>query len=188
MRLPASPLGLARIADAAQPPIRSGAVAALASVLSPTDVEDYGAVCRAAASALVCGGRFAHSCSCGALVDRSDQARLVVSPGYWRGERRFDGCHPTGYVPAWAPSTFLLRIGRGDHPAGLIIDAVIEAGDPTRDALAVRAICILDSRLWSAPDRGGVGAVRHYGRRPVSPTTIRARRGLLARAGAVTTV
>lgn len=132
------------VADATQLAVRPGGVAAVASVMCHTDVEDYAALCRSAAAALTAGGRFAHvgvhPCFCGAFVDRSDPERLVTSTGYWRRDRRFDG---------WSSSGVRARVGAVHLPltdliaavtsAGLVVDAVIEAGEPTPDVLAIRA-------------------------------------------------
>jgi hypothetical protein len=132
------------VADATGLVVRPGSVAAVASVLCHTDVDDYAALCRAAATALVPGGRFAHvgvhPCFCGAFVDRSDSEHLITTPGYWRRDRRFD---------AWSPNGVRARVGATHLPlsdliaavtgAGLVLDMVIEAGEPTPAVLAIRA-------------------------------------------------
>jgi SAM-dependent methyltransferase len=132
------------VADATQLVVQPGSVAAVASVLCHTDVADYAAVCRAAATALVAGGRFAHvgvhPCFCGAFVDRSNSEQLITTPGYWRRDRRFD---------AWSPNGVQARVGATHLPlsdliaavtgAGLVLDMAIEAGEPTPDVLAIRA-------------------------------------------------
>lgn len=132
------------VADAAQLPIRPGSVAAVASVLCHTDVDDYAALCRAAAAALAAGGRFAHvgvhPCFCGAFVDRSDPDRLITTTGYWRRDRRFGGWSPTGVrARVGAVHLPLSDLTAAVTAAGLVLDAVIEAGEPTPDVLAIRA-------------------------------------------------
>jgi SAM-dependent methyltransferase len=132
------------VADAKRPPILPSSLAAIVSVMCHTDIEDYEAVCKSAAMSLAPGGRFAHvgihPCFCGAFVDRSDPDRLLVTPGYWRRDRRFDG---------WSPAGIRARAGAAHLPlsdligavtgAGLVIDAVVELGEPTPDVLAIRA-------------------------------------------------
>jgi SAM-dependent methyltransferase len=132
------------VGDATRPPIRPGSVPAVASVLCHTDVDDYAALCRAAAGTLAAGGRFAHvgihPCFIGAFVDRSDQQRLIIRPGYWRRDRRFE---------AWCPHGVRARVGAVHLPlgdligavtaAGLALDAAIEVGEPTPDVLAIQA-------------------------------------------------
>jgi hypothetical protein len=132
------------VADATGLVLRPGSVAAVASVLCHTDVDDYAALCRAAATALVAGGRFAHvgvhPCFCGAFVDRADSEHLITTPGYWRRARRFD---------AWSPNGVRARVGATHLPlsdliaavtgAGLVLDMVIETGGPTPDVLAIQA-------------------------------------------------
>jgi SAM-dependent methyltransferase len=132
------------LADATRPPIRPGSVAAVTSVLCHTDIEDYAALCGAAADALVPGGRFAHvgvhPCFVGAFVDWSDEQRVLVKPGYWRRDRRFE---------AWSPNGVRVRVGAFHLPlsdlmaavidAGLVVDTVVELREPTPDILAIRA-------------------------------------------------
>jgi SAM-dependent methyltransferase len=132
------------LADATEPPIRPGSVAAVASVCCHTDLDDYAGACRAAATALVPGGRFAHvgvhPCFIGAFADRADPDRVLLRPGYWRRERSFD---------AWCPQGVRARVGAVHLPlsdliaviigAGLVIDLVVEVGAPTPDVLAIRA-------------------------------------------------
>ncbi len=124
------------VADATRPVGRPGGIPAVVSVLCHTDVEDYAAVCLAAATALAAGGRFAHvgvhPCFCGAFVDRSDSEQLIITPGYWRRDRRFQ---------TWSPHGVRARVGATHLPlgdliatvttVGLTIDSVIEAGEPT---------------------------------------------------------
>ncbi len=131
-------------ADATRPPIRPGSVGAVASLVCHTDIDDYAAACRAAAWALAPGGRFAHvgvhPCFIGAFADRADPARVVIGPGYWRRQRSFD---------AWCPHGVRARVGAVHVPlselvgavigAGLVLDAVVELGEPTPDVLGIRA-------------------------------------------------
>jgi SAM-dependent methyltransferase len=143
LRHAAGRLPVAR-ADATHPPIRPASVAAVASVMCHTDVDDYPAVCRAAAAALVPGGRFAHvgvhPCFAGAFADWSDPERVLIAPGYWRRERSFE---------AWSPHGVRARVGAIHLPlsdllatilaAGLVLDTVVEAREPTPDLLALGA-------------------------------------------------
>jgi SAM-dependent methyltransferase len=130
-------------ADATRPPLRPGTLAAVAAVMCHTDIDDYAAAMRALSPALRPGGVFAHvgvhPCYTGAFADRSDPARVLISPGYWRRERRFD---------AWTPHGVRARVGATHLPvgdllnamtaAGLSIERVIEAGSPVPDVLAIR--------------------------------------------------
>lgn len=132
------------VADAADLPLRPGSLSAVISVLCHTDVDDYPAVCRSAATALAPGGRLAHvgvhPCFCGAFVDRSDPARLVTTPGYWRRERQCTGWSTTGVRArvgaVHLPLGDLLAAVTG---AGLVVDTVCEVGEPTPDVLAIGA-------------------------------------------------
>ena len=110
-----------------------------------TDIDDYPAACRALAPLLRPGGVFAHvgmhPCFTGAFSDRSDPARVVISPGYWHRTRSFE---------AWSRHGVRARVGALHLPlgellaafvsAGLVIDAVAELGHPLPDILAVRCI------------------------------------------------
>lgn len=132
------------LADATRAPIRPGSVGAVASILCHTDLDDYAAACRAAATALRPGGRFAHvgvhPCFTGAFADRSRPSEVLIGPGYWRRDRRFT---------VWSPDGVRARVGAVHRPlsdlvgaiiaAGLVLDAVVEVGDPTPDVLAIRA-------------------------------------------------
>jgi SAM-dependent methyltransferase len=131
------------LADAGRPPLQRGSLAAISAVLCHTDIDDYAAACRALGPALRPGGIFAHvgihPCYTGAFADRSDPGRVLITPGYWQRERRFD---------AWAPHGVRARVGATHLPvsellnslvdAGLTIERVIEAGSPVPDLLAVR--------------------------------------------------
>ena len=143
LRYAASVMPVVR-ADATRSPIRPGGVAAVTSVLCHTDIDDYAALCVAAFEALSPGGRFAHvgvhPCFVGAFVDRSNGRRVLIEPGYWRRERRFE---------AWTPDGVRVRVGATHLPlgellgvviaAGLVVDAVVELGEPTPDILAIQA-------------------------------------------------
>jgi SAM-dependent methyltransferase len=131
--------------DATAPPFRPGALAAVSSVMCHTDIDDYAAACRALSPALLPGGIFAHvglhPCYVGAFADRSDPSGIVIAPGYWRRERRFE---------AWSSRGVRAKVGATHLPladllnaftsAGLVVDRVIEAGTPTPDILAVRCV------------------------------------------------
>ena len=130
-------------ADASRPPLRTAALAAIATIMCHTDIDDYAAACRALRPALRPGGIFAHvgihPCYTGAFADRSEPDRVLISPGYWRRERRFD---------SWTPDGVRARVGATHLPvsdllnalteAGLVIERVVEAGAPVPDILAVR--------------------------------------------------
>jgi len=131
------------VADAGQPPLRPGTLAAIAAIMCHTDIDDYAAACRALSPALETGGIFAHvgihPCYAGAFADRSQPDRVLISPGYWRRERRFD---------TWTPHGVRARVGATHLPvsellnalteAGLVIERVVEGGSPVPDILAVR--------------------------------------------------
>jgi SAM-dependent methyltransferase len=131
------------LADAARPPLRRGTLAAISAVMCHTDIDDYAATCRALSPALRPGGIFAHvgvhPCYVGAFADRSQPGRVLITPGYWQRERRFD---------AWAPQGVRARVGATHLPvsdllnalasAGLTIERVLEAGHPVPDILAIR--------------------------------------------------
>jgi SAM-dependent methyltransferase len=130
-------------ADASRPPLRAAALAAIATIMCHTDIDDYAAACRALRPALRPGGIFAHvgihPCYTGAFADRSEPDRVLISPGYWRRERRFE---------SWNPDGVRARVGATHLPvsdllnalteAGLVIERVVEAGGPVPDILAVR--------------------------------------------------
>jgi SAM-dependent methyltransferase len=132
-------------ADAASPPVRPGTLAAVSAVMCHTDIDDYAATCQLFSPALQCGGIFAHvgvhPCYIGAFADRSNPSGVVITPGYWRKERRFEG---------WSARGVRARVGATHLPlgdllnaftsAGLAIERVVELGDPTPDVLAVRCI------------------------------------------------
>jgi SAM-dependent methyltransferase len=130
-------------ADATRPPLRPGTLAAISAIMCHTDIDDYAAALRALSPALRPGGIFAHigvhPCYTGAFADRSDPGKILITPGYWRKERRFD---------SWTPHGVRARVGATHLPvsdllnaltaAGLTIERVLEAGSPVPDILAVR--------------------------------------------------
>lgn len=130
-------------ADASRPPLRPGTLAAVSAVMCHTDIDDYAAALRALAPALRPGGIFAHvgvhPCYIGAFADRSQPGQVLISPGYWRRERRFD---------AWTPEGVRARVGATHLPVGDLLNAltaagfgierVVEGGSPVPDILAVR--------------------------------------------------
>jgi SAM-dependent methyltransferase len=132
-------------ADALALPVASGRLAAVAAVLCHTDIDDYAATCRVVSRALRPGGVFAHvgvhPCYVGAFADRADVSKIVIKPGYWDRDRHFD---------AWSPRGVRARVGARHIPlgelldiflgAGLMIERVIEAAEPTPDILAVRCV------------------------------------------------
>ena len=133
------------LADAGHPPFRRGTLAAISAVMCHTDIDDYAAACRALSPALRPGGIFAHvgvhPCFIGAFADRSEPDRVLIRPGYWQRERRFD---------AWAPHGVRARVGATHLPvsdllnalvsAGLSPERVLEAGHPVPDILAIRCV------------------------------------------------
>ena len=132
-------------ADAAVPPLRPGALAAVSAVMCHTDIDDYTAACRALVPALRPGGTFVHvgvhPCYVGAFADRSDPSGIVIAPGYWRRERRFEGWSPRGVrVRVGATHLPISDLLNGFTGAGLVIERVAELGHPTPDLLAVRCL------------------------------------------------
>lgn len=131
------------VTDATRPAVRRGSVSAVVSVLCHTDIDDYAAVCRAAASALVPDGRFVHvgvhPCFCAVFVDRADPERLVTTPGYWDRGRRFEGPSNGVRVRAGAVHVPLSELVTAITAAGLIVESMAEFGEPTPDVLAIRA-------------------------------------------------
>jgi SAM-dependent methyltransferase len=130
------------VAEASALPVRTGTLAAVTAVLCHTDIDDYALTCQAVSRALQGGGVFAHvgvhPCFVGAFADRTNSPEITITPGYWERDRRFEG--PWRGVRA--------RVGARHIPlgelletflrAGLTIERVIEAGNPTPDILAVR--------------------------------------------------
>ena len=133
------------IADAQSPPVRPGTLAAIAAVMCHTDIDDYAAACRSLVPALRPGGVFAHvglhPCFAGAFADRTDPARIVIAPGYWRTERRFESPAPRGVRAkvgaTHLPVSYLLN---SLTRAGLTIELTAEAGTPVPDILAIRGV------------------------------------------------
>jgi SAM-dependent methyltransferase len=130
-------------ADAAAPPLRPGGLAAVAAVMCHTDIDDYRRACRALVPALQPSGVFVHvgvhPCFIGAFADRSDPSKILITPGYWRTERRFEAWSSRG-VRAKVGATHL-PVGdllNGFISAGLSIERLVELGHPTPDVLAVR--------------------------------------------------
>lgn len=131
------------VAEATALPLRAGTLAAVAAVLCHTDINDYARTCQAASRALQPGGILAHvgvhPCFVGRFADRTGSPQITITPGYWERDRGFEG-------PGW--SGVRTRVGARHVPlgelletfirAGLTIERVIEAGDPTPDILAVR--------------------------------------------------
>jgi SAM-dependent methyltransferase len=132
------------VGDVTRAPIGSASVPAVSSVNCHTDIDDYRAACRTAARVLEPGGRFAHvglhPCFIGAFADWTDRERVIIRPGYWNRERSFD---------AWCPTGVRARVGAVHLPlsellgavidAGMVIDEVLEFGEPVPDILAIRA-------------------------------------------------
>jgi SAM-dependent methyltransferase len=141
-------------ADATRPPLRPGTLAAVSSIMCHTDIDDYAAALRALGPVLRPGGIFAHvgvhPCYIGAFADWSDSGRILITPGYWRRERRFD---------SWNPHGVRARVGATHLPvgdllnaltaAGLSIERVVELGSPVPDILAVRC------RRQTSPGQNG---------------------------------
>jgi SAM-dependent methyltransferase len=133
------------MADASALPVTPGALAAVTAVLCHTDIDDYAVTCQALSRGLRTGGVFAHvgvhPCYVGAFADRTSSSQIIISPGYWERDRRFE---------AWSPRGVRAKVGARHIPvgelletfirAGLTIDRVVEAGSPTPDILAVRCI------------------------------------------------
>ena len=132
-------------AHAAALPVGARTLAAVAAVLCHTDIDDYAAACQALSPTLRKGGVFAHvgvhPCYVGAFADRASPAQIIITPGYWHRDRRFEASSPRGvrakvgarHVPLGELLETFVR-------AGLTIKRVTETGSPTPDILAVRCI------------------------------------------------
>jgi hypothetical protein len=131
------------VADATRLVVRPSGIPAVISVLSHTDVEDYAAVCRTAATALAAGGRFAHvgvhPCFCGAFVDRSTSEQLIITPGLASGSPIRDLVTPRRAGPGRGnPSPAQRSDRRCDH--GRTHHRLRHRGGrATPDVLAIRA-------------------------------------------------
>jgi SAM-dependent methyltransferase len=132
------------VAEAGALPARTGTLAGVTAVLCHTDIDDYALTCQEASRALREGGVFAHvgvhPCYVGAFADRTSSAEITITPGYWERDRRFEGPWRGVRAKVGARHIPLGELLDTFIRAGLSIDRVIEAGDPTPDILAVRCI------------------------------------------------
>ncbi len=132
------------VAEASALPVRPRTLAAVTAVLCHTDIDDYAHTCQAASAALRTGGVFAHvgvhPCFVGAFADRTSPSEISITPGYWERERRFEGPWRGVRAKVGARHVPLGELLDTFVRAGLSIDRVIEAGEPTPDILAVRCI------------------------------------------------
>jgi SAM-dependent methyltransferase len=131
-------------ADAEQLPFASSALPAVITVMAHTDMPRYPEVLAEAARVLRTGGVFVHvgvhPCFCGGFADRSDNAAVVIRPGYldskWTTE-------------SWTSEGVRSRVGATHWPlpelvnafldAGLAPERLHEGGKPVPTVLAIRA-------------------------------------------------
>ncbi|GAB2838259.1 class I SAM-dependent methyltransferase [Lentzea nigeriaca] len=132
------------LADAARLPLRDDSVPAVISVMVHTDMPEYPAVLREVARVLTPGGLFVHvgvhPCFCGGFADRTDEAAVVIRPGYLDG-------HWT--KQSWTDKGIRDKVGASHWPlpallnafldAGLAVERFTEGGAPLPVVLAVAA-------------------------------------------------
>jgi ubiquinone/menaquinone biosynthesis C-methylase UbiE len=132
-------------ADATALPVRDRSLEAAVAVMVHTDMPDYPAVLREVARALRPGGVFVHigvhPAFCGGFADRTDQAAVVIRPGYLDG-------HWT--KQSWTAQGVRARVGASHFPlpalltmfleAGLTMTGFAEGGGPVPTTLSIRAV------------------------------------------------
>jgi SAM-dependent methyltransferase len=130
------------LGSAAQLPLATGSVAAVACVLAHTDLPDYAAALREAARVLKPGGRFVHvgvhPCFVGAFADRGEPARIVID------ERYADRSHS---FHAWTPHGVRARVGAWHVPLADLLNAGSEAG--------LRLVRVVEDGAGGIPDTFG---------------------------------
>jgi SAM-dependent methyltransferase len=132
-------------ADAGRLPFRDGSLPAVVSVMVHTDMPAYPAVLEEVARVLASGGVFVHvgvhPCFVGGFADWSDQAGIVIRPGYL--DRHWTKA-------SWTDRGLRDKVGASHWPlhellggfvgAGLGLEEFDEGGAPVPLTLAVKAI------------------------------------------------
>jgi SAM-dependent methyltransferase len=130
--------------DVARLPFQDGCMPAVVSIMAHTDIDGYPAALAEAARVLRPGGMFVHvgvhPCFCGGFADRSDQAAVVIRPGYADGHWTKD---------SWSDQGIRDKVGATHMPlpslfhaftdAGLMLERFAEGGEPVPIVLAIRA-------------------------------------------------
>jgi SAM-dependent methyltransferase len=132
------------LADGELLPFGDGSFPSAVSVMVHTDVSDYSAILREVSRVLMPNGLFVHvgvhPCFCGGFADRSDPDAIVIHPGYLNG-------HWTN--KSWTDRGVRDKVGathlsfpellRAFFDAGLVLDDLVEGGEPTPTVLAIKA-------------------------------------------------
>lgn len=132
-------------ANAEHLPVESGRLDAVVAVMVHTDMPDYPAVLHEVARVLRPGGTFVHvgvhPCFCGGFADRTEEAGVVVRPGYLDGRWT---------KQSWTDQGIRDKVGASHWPmpalltafldAGLTLDGFAEGGAPTPTTFSVRAL------------------------------------------------
>jgi ubiquinone/menaquinone biosynthesis C-methylase UbiE len=109
--------------DAARLPVRDASVDAVVTVMVHTDMPAYPAVLGEIARVLKPGGVFVHvgvhPAFCGGFADRTDDAAVVIRPGYLDG-------HWT--KQSWTTEGVRNRVGAAHFPLPVLLQAVLDAG------------------------------------------------------------